>query len=113
MYERLITKTVYQTEGTRAEEWVGGKALRGSLLYYRVQGITDLHLMSNHIAHCDVFQSNRLLEETKDFLSSLAEDSRATRADSPHERVSRRPSPLLRRNPKAKTCKLIIKPTAK
>jgi len=113
VYERLITKTVYQTEGTRAEEWVGGKALRGSLLYYRVQGITDLHLMSNPIAHCDVFQSNMLLEETKISYRLWKKTAERIRADSPHERVSRRPSPLLRRNPKAKTCKLIIKPTVK
>jgi hypothetical protein len=39
-----------------------------------------------------VFQSNKLLEESEDFLSSLKKTAERIRADSPHERVSWAPS---------------------
>jgi hypothetical protein len=66
-----------------------GKTLYVGLLYYRVQGITELHLMPMEIANLS--QSNKLLEESEDVLSSLKETAERIRADSPHERVSRAP----------------------
>ena len=45
----------------------------------RVEGISELHLMPMEMAN--VSQSNKLLEESEDFLFSLEEDSTATPPD--------------------------------
>jgi hypothetical protein len=51
-------------------------------------------LLSKRIAH--VLQSNKLLEESEDFLLSLKKTAAERfRADSPHERVSGAPKPSL------------------
>ena len=57
------------------------------------QEITYLLLMSKQLAN--VSQSDKLLEVSEDFLSSLKKTAMSIRADSPNERVSRAPKPSL------------------
>ena len=57
------------------------------------QEITDLLLMSKQLAN--VSQSDKLLEVSEDFLSSLKKTADRIRADSLNERVSTAPKPSL------------------
>ena len=69
----LVAKSIHsgkiRGKGRRgAEQWARGKTLHVSLLYYRVQAITELHLMSMKMANES--QSIKLLEESEDFVLS-------------------------------------------